>query len=132
MTHADARKPKVLFICGSHNQTTQMHAIARELGSAIDAWFTPYYVDGVMEVCRKLGLIDMTIAGGPWASKCFAYLRSHGLQVDYQGRANDYALVFHCQDAFVPANIRDKRVILVQEGMTDPEGFAYRLVKRFR
>ncbi|MGZ3474903.1 MAG: hypothetical protein ACXWUG_11865 [Polyangiales bacterium] len=112
------------------NQTTQMHAIARELGEAIDPWFTPYYVDGVMEVGRKLGLIDMTIAGRPWAERCFDYLRSNDLAVDYRGQRADYNLVFQCQDAFMPQNIRDKRVILVQEGMTDPEGLATWLVRK--
>jgi hypothetical protein len=106
-----------------------MHAIARELGPAIDAWFTPYYFDGVVELFRKLGLTDMTIGGRPWAKRCLGYLESQGLQIDYRGKRGDYDLVFHCQDAFVPKNIRDKRVILVQEGMTDPEGFAYWLVK---
>ncbi len=127
-----APKPKVLFICGSLNQTTQMHAIARELPE-VEAWFTPYYVDGVMETVRKLGGLNMSIAGNPWASKCFAYLEEHGLPIDYQGKrhAREYQLVFHCQDAVFPRNIRDKKVVLVQEGMTDPEGLAYRLVKRF-
>ncbi|MGZ3416309.1 MAG: hypothetical protein ACXWUG_19685 [Polyangiales bacterium] len=108
-----------------------MHAIARELGPAIDPWFTPYYYDGWVELFRKLGLTDMTIGGRPWVKRCLGYLDSHGLRVDYQAKrfAKDYDLVFQCQDAVMPKNIRDKRVILVQEGMTDPEGFAYWLVK---
>jgi hypothetical protein len=108
-----------------------MHAIARELGPAIDAWFSPYYVDGVMKLWRALGLMDMTIAGRPWWKRCLGYLQSQGLNLDIEGKlhSNDYDLVFHCQDAIVPKNIRDKRVILVQEGMTDPEGLAYWLVK---
>lgn len=109
-----------------------MHAIARELPE-VDPWFTPYYVDGYLEVIRKLGLADMTIFGRPWAAKCFAYLEEQGLQIDYQGKAHehDYQLVLTAQDAFVPPNTEGKKRILIQEGMTDPEGFLYHLVKAF-
>ena len=54
--------PKVLFICGSINQTTQMLAIARELPGT-DAYFTPYYGDEGVEVLRRAGMIEFTIAG---------------------------------------------------------------------
>ena len=37
-----------------------------------------------------------------------------------------------CSDVYVQKNIRDNRIVLVQEGITDPETFAFRLVTRFR
>ena len=40
-----------------------------------------------------------------------------------------YDLVVTCSDLVVPKNIRHGRVVLVQEGMTDPENMAYYLVK---
>jgi hypothetical protein len=40
--------------------------------------------------------------------------------------------VVTCSDVYVQKNIRDRRIVLVQEGITDPETFAFRLVTRFR
>src|SRR5258706_13488752 len=126
-------KPKALFICGSINQTAQMHAVARELGE-VDAWFSPFYVDGlVLDIWCRTGLLDTTIAGRPWVEKCNAYLAKHGLAVDYQGKRfeREYELVVTCQDVFIPQNVlprTGKKIVLVQEGMTDPENLAYHVV----
>lgn len=128
-------KPKALFICGSLNQTKQMHAVARELPE-LDAWFTPYYVQGVLDTARRAHLLDMTIAGFPWIGRCQAYLAEHGLQLDYQGARfhDEYELVVTCQDVYVGHNVRKLvrkgvGLVLVQEGMTDPENFMYHVVK---
>ena len=51
------------------------------------------------------------------------YLRQHGLPMDHEGRRNQYDLVVTCSDVVMPRNIRDKKVVVVQEGMTDPERF---------
>ena len=40
---------KVLFICGSLNQTTMMHKIAKQLRS-MNAFFTPFYADGIVDI----------------------------------------------------------------------------------
>jgi hypothetical protein len=48
-------RKRVLFICGSINQTTQMHQIASELPE-YDHYFTPYYADRIWDLARKLGL----------------------------------------------------------------------------
>ena len=122
---------RILFICGSMNQTTQMHQIAGHLGEYVQA-FTPYYCDGVDEVFRRLGWMEFTIIGEKLASKCRKYLQDHGLTIDYQGRDGPYDLVLTCSDVYVQRNIRKSKVVLVQEGITDPETFSYRLVTRFR
>jgi hypothetical protein len=131
-------KPKALFICGSINQTKQMHAVARELRE-FDACFTPFYVEGFLDRARKAHLLDTTIAGFPWVAKCTAYLDEHGLALDYQGKRfeRDYELVVTCQDVYLPPNVRalvrkGTKLVLVQEGMTDPENFMYHVVKRVR
>jgi len=121
---------KILFICGSINQTTQMHKIADELPE-YEHFFSPYYGDGVIEQFRKWGLAESTILGKKMVSRCLSYLRTNDLPVDYRGTANNYALAITCSDLVVPRNIRKKKVVLVQEGMTDPENFIYHLVKRF-
>jgi len=131
-------KPKALFICGSLNQTTQMHAVARELPE-LDAWFTPYYVEGLLDRARRARLLDMTIAGFPWKERCQAYLAEHGLSLDYQGKRfhDEYELVVTCQDVYVSPSLqrlvrKGVGLVLVQEGMTDPENFMYQIVRRVR
>jgi hypothetical protein len=122
---------RILFICGSMNQTTQMHQISRHLTEYRQA-FTPFYCDGMQEAMRRLHLLEFTIIGAKLARRCDAYLRAAGLAVDYQGRDGPYDLVVTCSDVFVQKNIRGSRVVLVQEGITDPETSAFRLVQRHR
>lgn len=120
---------RILFICGSMNQTTQMHMISEHLPEYEQA-FTPYYCDGPTEILRRLGLIEFTIAGNKLAGRCRGYLERHGLPVDYQGRNGPYDLVVTCTDLVVPRNIRHEPIVLVQEGITDPESAVFHLVKR--
>ena len=127
---ASAEK-RILFICGSMNQTTQMHQVARHLTEYQQA-FTPFYCDGVQEAMRRLKLLEFTIIGAKLAERCDRYLRASGLAIDYQGRRGPYDLVVTCSDVFVQKNIRGKRIVLVQEGITDPETPAFRLVQRHR
>src|SRR5687767_2636388 len=94
---------KALFICGSINQTTQMHQIARELPE-VDAFFTPYYGDREVELMRALGALESTIGGNKLRGRCFEYLREHGLPIDDGGRRGDYDLVLHCSDLVWPSN----------------------------
>jgi hypothetical protein len=122
------RRPKVLFICGSINQTTQAHAVAREL-TECDQRFTPYYCDGVMEWLRRARLLEFTILGFKLRARCQDYLERNGLPVDIGGSEGGYDLVLTCSDLVVPRNIRGKPVIVVQEGMLDPPGFGLRLFK---
>jgi hypothetical protein len=116
------RRPSALFICGSLNQTRMMHAIARALPEC-EARFSTYYCDGALERLRRVGLLDFTILGWPWRKQSMRYLRQHGLPMDHEGRRNDYDLVITCSDVIMPRNILDKRVVVVQEGITDPERF---------
>ncbi|HVY44291.1 MAG TPA: hypothetical protein VHB21_00370 [Minicystis sp.] len=125
------RKKKLLFICGSINQTTQMHQIARELPE-YQHTFSCYYGNLDFEVLRHLGILEYTIGGNKLRNRCLDYLRAHGLEIDIGGKAPDIDLVFNCSDLVRPKNIRDKKVILVQEGMTDPENFVFPIVQRFR
>ncbi len=122
---------RILFICGSINQTSQMHAIAAHLPE-YEHYFTPYYADGFPELIRRAGLADTTVMGRKLAERCLAYLHTHDLRIDYRGTANNYDLVVTCSDLVVPANVRRGKLILVQEGMTDPENLMYRIVKRLK
>jgi len=124
-------KKRLMFICGSMNQTTQMHQISKHL-SEYEHAFSPYYCDGVDEILRRLGLLEFTIIGDKLAGRCRRYLEDHRLPIDYQGKKRPYDLVVTCSDVYLQKNIRDNRIVLVQEGITDPETFAFQLVTRFR
>jgi hypothetical protein len=124
-------KKKIFFICGSMNQTTQMHQIARHLDD-YDHAFSPFYVNGFDEILRKLGLIEFTIAGNNLSNRCRTYLQNQGLPMDERGHNGPYDLVVTCSDVYLQKNIKNNRMVLVQEGVTDPESMMCHLVNRFR
>lgn len=121
-------KPKVLFIGGSLNQTTMMHKIAKQLPECV-AYFTPYYASGPLWVMTKLKLLEFTIMGGTFKRKTLEYIKEHNLKLDYEGKNDDYDLVFTCQDLIVPRQIKKFKTILVQEGMTDPPDWRYHVTR---
>ena len=122
---------KILFICGSLNQTTMMHKISEHHPDA-QCYFTPYYSDGFLKLLTKSSLLDFSILGGQFRKRTFSYLKQQNLQIDYEGNKYEYDLVYTCSDLIVPKNIRNKKLVLVQEGMTDPENLMYYLVKNFK
>ncbi len=121
-------KQTILFVCGSINQTKQLHKVAQHLPE-YEHWFTPYYADGLLERLRTLNLLESSILGNKLMKRCMDYLHAYDLPIDFQGKRNRYDLVVTCSDLVMPKNIRNTRVVLVQEGMTDPENFAYHLWK---
>ena len=124
-------RKRIFFICGSMNQTTQMHQISKHL-SDYEHSFSPYYCNGFDEILRRLGLIEFTIAGNKVVGRCRTYLQNHGLLIDYQGKNRPYDLVVTCSDVYIQKNIRDNRIVLVQEGITAPESIMFHLVRRLR
>jgi len=121
----------ILFICGSLNQTTQMHKIAHHLRD-YNCFFTPYYADGLLDLAARAGWLDFTgLKGRHYEDTCH-YLAQNGLSVDWRGQGHDYDMVVTCSDLIVQNNIRGKRLVLVQEGITEPEGLIYRLVRMFK
>ncbi len=119
---------KILFICGSLNQTSMMHQISQHL-EGYDCFFTPYYGDGYIKFLVNKGYLKFSILNGTFRWNTEKYLNQHNLQIDYRGMENNYDLVYTCADLIIPKNIRKKKVILVQEGMTDPENLMFYLVK---
>ncbi|HTP13526.1 MAG TPA: hypothetical protein VMM37_07840 [Bacteroidota bacterium] len=122
---------RILFICGTMNQATQMLQIAGELPE-YDRVFSPQYCDGFLELVRPLGWLDFTTPGNPWVRKISQFLADHSLQEDYRGLQGQYDLVLIPTDLIIPRNILNSHIVLVQEGMTDPENFAFHLVKSVR
>ncbi len=119
---------RVLFMCGSLNQTTQMHQIAQELPE-FEHYYSPFYGDRFLKALNQLSLIEFTVLGRKRVSACVDYLQKHELTIDYGAVMYDYDLVITCSDLVVQENLRGKRMVMVQEGMTDPEKFSYRLVR---
>lgn len=122
----------ILFICGSLNQTRMMHKISRHLGPGYRCSFTPYYADGFVDKLARLGLLNATVLGGRHRQDTFNYLRENQLEMDWRGEAHPYDLVVTGSDLIVQKNIRNKRLVLVQEGITEPENWVYHLVKGLR
>jgi len=124
-------KENILFICGSLNQTKMMHEISKHLRE-FDSYFTPYYSDGFTKILSSSNLLDFTILGGKFKEKTIEYLKNHKLRTDFEGKDRIYDLVITCSDLIIPKNVLSSKLILVQEGMTDPENFMYHLVKKFK
>jgi hypothetical protein len=122
---------KILFIGGSLNQTKMVHKIAQHM-SEYDCYFTPYYADGIVAMAALFGWLDFTVLGGRHLRETDQYLEKHNLPIDYRGDAREYDLVVTASDLIVQRNIRGKRLVLVQEGITEPEGPLFHLVKRLK
>jgi len=121
--------PKILFICGSLHQTTQMHRIARELPEFRHA-FTPFYGDRDFDFAKAVGALEWTIGGHKLARRCLDYLRDNQLPCEPGGALGDFDLAVHCTDLLWPSNLDGKPVVLVQEGMTDPPNVLLPLARR--
>lgn len=122
---------KILFICGSLNQTTMMHKISMHLENQ-EHFFTPYYGDGIIRFLAERGMLDGTILGGRHRRDSLKYLHENNLQIDHRGNHNDYDLVLTGSDAIIQKNIQNKRLILVQEGMTEPEKLMFHIVRALK
>ncbi|WP_052808174.1 hypothetical protein [Methyloterricola oryzae] len=119
---------KALFICGSLNQTRMMYQISLHLPQ-FHANFTPYFCDGPGRLVQRTGALDFTVLGGEFHRQTAKFLTECGVNFDFEDVNGPYDLVLTCIDLIVPKRIRNSRLVLVQEGMTDPETPAYHLVR---
>lgn len=119
----------MLLVGGSLNQTLMMHRIAERL-EGCDARFTPFFADGLLGAAARAGLADFTILGGQARRRTEEYLRDHRLPIDERGADGPYALTVMGTDLVVPRSLRRTPIVLVQEGMMDPEDWRYHAVRR--
>jgi hypothetical protein len=124
-------RPRVLFIGGTINHTTQVRQIAAELPEC-DHLFTWYYGSGVPEALRRIGGLENTAMGDKLRARCLAHMQEHNLPLDLGAERGPYDLAVTCSDLSVPRNIRGRPLVLVQEGMTDREDLIFRMVKALR
>ena len=122
------RRRRVLFIGGSFNQTTMLHAVARELREH-ECVFSLCYADGLLRWAAEHGWLDFTILGGRPQAMSEAFLRDSGAPLDRHGEGGIPDLVVTATDLIVQRNVAGRPMVLVQEGMTDPEDWRYRLVR---
>jgi hypothetical protein len=123
------RRKRILFVCGSLNQTTQMHQIAQQLPEYGHA-YTPFYCDGVLEVLRRARCLEMTVLGYKLRRRCLDYLERQGLPIDLHGASGGYDLAVACSDLAVASNLLTQPLVVVQEGILDPAGIVFRLCRR--
>ncbi len=121
---------RILHIGGTLNQITQVHQIAKELPEYTHC-FSPQYCDGILSIVQRFGWLDFTSPGRPWVERISKYIKDNQLTLDYGGQSGLYDLTLITTDLIVPKNIQKGKVILVQEGMTDPENVGYHIVKLF-
>src|SRR5258708_6684540 len=112
-------RKKILFIVGSMNQTWQMHEISKHLPE-YDAWFSQFFTDSKFGqfLLKHTSALKDTIFSGQFKENSEKYLRSKGLQIDYEAKKNKYDLVVYCSDLHIPKRMRQNKIIWVQEGMT--------------
>jgi hypothetical protein len=128
---ANPRRRRILFIGGSLNQTTMMHKVGLHLTDHA-CYYTPFYSDGLLRWMTERRLLEFTVLGGAMRRDTDRYLTIHSLPRDERGLRGDYDLIVTCSDLIVQRNVRHKPIVLVQEGMTEPEGPMYYLVKALR
>jgi hypothetical protein len=122
---------RVLLVGGSLNQTTMMHRIGEALADVgVECRYSPFFADGVVGLAARRGWLDFTILGGKARARSVAYLEDHALPVDEGGESGRYDLVVTGTDIYVPARLRGRPMVLVQEGMFDPETWRYHVTRR--
>lgn len=113
-------KPKILFITGSINQTTQMHQIANNL-SDFECWFSQIFVDSplLQWLIDNTELLSKTVVSGQFKENSEKYCLENGLKMDYKAKLNRYDLVVYCSDMIIPDRMLQTKTLWVQEGMID-------------
>jgi hypothetical protein len=109
-----------------------MHQVGTQLQSGCDCFYTPFYTDGFLDLLGSAGFLDFTAAFGKLRQKAIAYLQDAELPIDDRGERYDYDLVVTCTDIVIQRNLRGRKIVLVQEGITEPEGLVYHIVKSLR
>ncbi len=108
-----------------------MYKISRELGN-YELYFSPYYSDGVARALAEIGKAEFSILGYKTKYECENFLQKRKLKIDYRGGNNDYDLIVTASDLIIQKNIKDKKIILVQEGMLTPKNWQYYIVKNLK
>ncbi len=122
-------RKKILFLGGALNQTKIAHSVSRHLEDEYECWFSPLYTDTlVLGTLQRIRLLEWTALGGRFRAMSLAYLRQVDARIDDRASQNSYDLVVSTSDLVSQRNLSGVPTVLLQEGMTDPEGSVYRAV----
>jgi hypothetical protein len=120
----------VLLIGGTLNQTKAMLAVGAHLSQHGHACaYTPFYADGLLQWAADRGWLDFTALAGRLRDRAHRCLQDAGVPIDDRGTGRDFDLVVTCTDLVIQKNLRGRKVVLVQEGLTEPEGITYLAVR---
>lgn len=130
-------KKNIICLCGSLNQTVQLHKISEYLKDEYDIYFTQVFGEGLFyKVIAESGILDNTVMGksSSFTKVSREYITNHGLNYDYRAKSKGikYDLALISTDLIVPRNVKRLKTIWVQEGMIDPLRVSSRLTKKFK
>ena len=123
-------KKKILFYCGSANQTSQLFQVSQFLQDEYDCWFSPAYFDDWQNLVMRMGLLEMSIVGKRRVNQAIEYLEERNCQIDYRAKKNQYDMVYLCTDVIQPDAFKKHKKIVVQEGFVLPEDWRAPIIKR--
>lgn len=126
-----AKKKRILFVLGSHNQTTLIHKIANNLNEDYECHFTSLYGDGWVKRWTDRGWLEFSIMGKWCIQQNKEYCSRNGMQYVYRGNDEIYDLVITTSDLHIPNNIRKSGFIMVQEGIIEPQDWRFHTAKIF-
>jgi hypothetical protein len=109
---------RILFVCGSIDQTVQMVEIANQL-SDCDCRFTPYRGQALNGWFTQNGLAHKLATTKKLQGRCLNYMIEHQLALDTPDMAGDYDVVVSTPDLDLHKAIRLCRLVLVQNAMID-------------
>lgn len=119
---------KILFVCGSPNQTKMYHKIAKQIDFA-ECFFSYSYADGFLKWIQNTPIVQRTILGKPTLNWNLRYFKTHQLRQDLKAVKNTYDLFVIAQDISIPNNLSNTRFVLVQEGTVVPEDGLTKLIE---
>lgn len=124
-----SRKPRIVFLPGTVSHLTMMREVALQAAPWAECAYAPFFADGLMG--RLVGNAERPKGWLPWthASNALKTIREWGLPEDL-GIRGDYDLAVVATDLVLPRTLRRMPLLLLQEGMTDPETWAFNLVQR--
>jgi hypothetical protein len=106
-----------------------MREVSRHLEGRVECFFAPFYADGLLG--RFVGRRGNPKSLMAWTNTVSAFqaIRDWGLPEDAFVE-RDYDLAVMGTDLAIPRQLRRRPILLLQEGMIDPETWAFALVRK--
>lgn len=130
-------KKNIICLCGSLNQTKQLHKITEFLKDDYNIFFTQVFGEGLFyKALAESGVLDNTVMGksSSFTKASREYINLHNLNYDYraQSKGIKYDLALLSTDLIVPKKVKRLKTIWIQEGMIDPLRLTSIMTKKLR